>query len=78
MSVQNKTQFDFRVYDAIMKNAGAGLKIILAAQLLRDVSETASHFQHPLAKDLATKVVEVDALRAMWKVLAQVEQRKAA
>lgn len=79
MSQTNKQTFDFTVYDAVMKNVGVGLKLILAKQLLTDVADAAVRFEHPLAKDLSRAALNVEGLRAMWKVLAQkAQQDKAA
>lgn len=69
MSVQ-KPMFDFKVYDALMQNAGPGLKLILVKQLLQDVTDSARHYDHPLAKDLQDALVEIEGLRSMWKAIA--------
>lgn len=75
MSQTTKQSFDFRVYDALMKNAGPGLKLIIAKQLLADVTSSAEHFKSPLAKDLADVTLEVEGLRAMWKALSAEAQK---
>lgn len=77
--MSQKPMFDFKVYDALMQSAGTGLKLILAKQLLTDVADSAVRFEHPLAKDLAKAALDVEGLRAMWKVLAaKAQQDKAA
>ena len=70
MSQANTKHFDFSIFDALMKNAGPGLKLIIAKQLLGDVASSAAHFKHPLAKDHADVTIEVEGLRAMWKAIA--------
>lgn len=75
---QAKANFDFVIYDALMKNAGAGLKLILAKQLLESVTETAEHFNHPLKKDLRDATTDVEGLRAMWKAIASRVKQQAA
>lgn len=68
-------QFDFEQYNAVMKNAGGGLKLLIIEQLLEDVEKTCRRFNNPLKKEVSDLLDEVTTLRGKWKKQAEENQR---
>lgn len=64
-------QFNFEQYNAVMKEAGSGLKLMLVEQLLEDVNKTCRRFNNPLKKEVADLLDEVSSLRIQWKKQAE-------
>ena len=71
---QAKNGFDFDSYNAVMKTAGAGLKLFLVQQLMQDIEQTCVRFRNPLTKDISDITDELISVRAEWRKLA--EQRE--
>lgn len=67
--------FNFDEYNAVMKNAGGGLKLLLIEQLLEDVEKTCRRFNNPLKKDVSDLLDEVTQLRGAWKKQALTQER---
>jgi hypothetical protein len=65
-----RNNFNFDAYNAVMKDANAGLKLFLVTQLLGDVAASAVRYQSPIAKELVASLDEVSALREEWKAIA--------
>jgi hypothetical protein len=55
--------FDFDSFNKATKEAGAGLKLFLAEQLLSDALSVMTKFRNPLRKDLEDIVDELSSLR---------------
>lgn len=70
--------FDFEQYNAVMKQAGSGLKLMLVEQLLEDVSKTCRRFNNPLKTEVNNILDEVTQLRADWKKQAEASQKTSA
>jgi len=71
-----RSNFDFDTYNAVMKNANAGLKLFLVTQLLGDVAASAVRYQSPIAKELVNSLDEISALREEWKAIAAKADRQ--
>lgn len=72
----NRKEFNFDAYNAVMKDANAGLKLFLATQLLGDVASTAARYRNPLLNQLMDLVEEAESLRNEWKAVAAKLQRQ--
>jgi len=74
MATTNNTmarpQFNFDAYNAVMKDANAGLKLFLVTQLLGDVCASAVRYRSPLAKELMDLADEASSVREQWKEIA--------
>jgi hypothetical protein len=69
------TSFDFSIYNAVMKSAGAGLKLFLVEQLLEDINKTCVYYKNPLEGEVADLLLETSQLRATWKLNAEKRER---
>jgi hypothetical protein len=69
------TSFDFSIYNAVMKSAGAGLKLFLVEQLLEDINKTCAYYKNPLEGEVADLLLETSQLRATWKLNAEKRER---
>lgn len=67
--------FDFQAYNAVMKAAGGGLKLMLIEQLLEDVEKTCRRFDNPLKHEVSNILDEVTTLRKAWKKQAETSQK---
>ena len=74
MATQN--QFDFQAFNALVNNAGSGLKLHLAIQMLESVDYVMYKFKNPLQVDLRGCIGELTEIKVLAK--AQAEARKAA
>lgn len=72
MSTNN---FNFQEYNNVMRNAGAGLKLMLIEQLLEDVSKTCRRFDNPLKKEVNDLLDEVTDIRKQWRLIAEKRER---
>ena len=45
-------QFDFKAYNELVRNAGSGLKLHLAIQMLKDVDYVMYRYENPLSADV--------------------------
>jgi len=68
-------QFNFEMYNTVMKNAGGGLKLMLVEQLLEDIEKTCRRFNNPLKHEVSSIVDEVSNLRIQWKTQAEKAQK---
>jgi hypothetical protein len=69
--------FDFKAYNAILKDAGAGLKLALAEGLLKDALRTLENFNNPLADDAQMIFNDVKVFRVKYKAAAAARNAKA-
>lgn len=80
MATNNNTttrnDFNFDAYNAVMKNANAGLKLFLVTQLLADVTTAAVRYRSPLIKELMDLGDEANAVREEWKAIAAKSDRQ--
>lgn len=60
-------QFDFNTYNALMAQAGSGLKTHLALGMLNDVLFMLHRYKNPLKGDLSDIVDELDTFKAAMK-----------
>lgn len=70
--------FDFEQYNAVMKQAGSGLKLMLVEQLLEDVSKTCRRFNNPLKNEVNNLLDEISSLRVQWKKQAETATKTSA
>jgi len=68
-------QFDFDAYNAVMKQAGGGLKLMLVEQLLEDIERTCRRFSNPLKHEVSNILEEVTTLRGAWKKQADARSK---
>jgi type II secretory pathway component HofQ len=61
------TNFDFKAYNEVMKNANTGLKLFLAEQLMGDVTQSYMRFKSPLKNDANDIFDELGTLRDAHK-----------
>lgn len=69
-------QFDFTTYNKLMDNAGAGLKLHLAVQLLRSIAGTFEHFNNPLEDDVRNCLVDLKEVQVKAKAEAAARAEK--
>ena len=77
-NTNTRSNFDFDAYNAVMKNANAGLKLFLVTQLFEDVMTTAVRYKSPLRSDIMNLHDELMDLRNRWKEVAEKSQRQTA
>jgi hypothetical protein len=58
-----QSQFDFKQYNDLMKQANSGLRLYLALQSLQEVEQVMRRFRSPFAKELVDIVDELSDLR---------------
>ena len=68
-------QFDFEAYNAVMKQAGGGLKLMLVEQLLEDIEKTCRSFNNPLKHEVSNLLDETTTLRGAWKKQADARSK---
>jgi vacuolar-type H+-ATPase subunit D/Vma8 len=57
------SNFDFTVYNNLMKQANSGLRLFLALQMLQEVETVMRRYKNPLAKELVDLVDELSDIR---------------
>lgn len=68
-------QFNFKAFNELTSNAGSGLKLHLALQMLRDVDYTMYRYKNPLQTDICALINELVVVQT--KAKAQAAERKA-
>ena len=63
-------QFDFKAYNNMVNEAGAGLKIHLALGLLKDVDYTMYRFSNPLGMEIREVISDLIAVQVKAKAQA--------
>ena len=71
-----RKDFNFEAYNAVMKDANAGLKLFLVQQMLSDIATTAFRYRNPLAQQLINLADETESLRTEWKAISAKSQRQ--
>ena len=71
-----RKDFNFEAYNAVMKDANAGLKLFLVQQMLSDIATTAFRYRNPLAQQLIDLADETESLRTEWKAISAKSQRQ--
>jgi hypothetical protein len=71
MATQSQNNFDFDAYNKVLTNAGPGLKLFLAEQLLTQVQSSMVYFNNPLANDINDVVAEVKHVRSEGRKQAE-------
>jgi hypothetical protein len=59
----SSNNFDFKVYNDLMKSANSGLQLYLALQNLQNVEQTFRRFNSPFAKEIIDIVDELNDIR---------------
>lgn len=67
MATQSQNNFDFVAYNKVLTNAGPGLKLFLAEQLLTQVQSSMVYFNNPLADDINGTVNDIKIIREAGK-----------
>lgn len=75
-NTMTRSQFNFDAYNAVMKDANAGLKLFLVTQLLGDVCSSAVRYRSPLVKELMDLADEANSVRESWKDIASKSDRQ--
>lgn len=75
-NTMTRNQFNFDAYNAVMKDANAGLKLFLVTQLLGDVCASAVRYRSPLVKELMDLADEASSVRESWKDIASKVDRQ--
>ena len=66
----NQNQFDFKAFNGMVKEAGAGLKLHLALGLLKDVDYTMYRYSNPLGMEVREIISDLIALQVRAKAAA--------
>ncbi len=62
------SDFNFKAYNELMKNANAGLKLALVENMLRDVVFNVHMYKNPLEPKIVELYDKVSDVRTLWKV----------
>ncbi len=62
------SDFNFKAYNELMKNANAGLKLALVENMLRDVVFNVHMYKNPLEPKIVELYDKVSDVRVLWKV----------
>ena len=71
MATQSQNTFNFDKYNKVLTNAGPGLKLFLAEQMLTQVQSSMVYFNNPLANDINDVVSEIRHVRMEGKKQAE-------
>lgn len=74
-NTQTRNNFDFNAYNALVRSAGAGLKITLIEQMLEDIEKTCRRFNNPLKGEVSDMLDEITTFKASWKKQAENSQK---
>jgi len=75
-TTNTRKDFNFEAYNAVMKDANAGLKLFLVQQMMSEIATTAFRYRNPLAQQLMDTADEVESMRKEWKAVAEKSQKQ--
>ena len=75
---QNQNTFDFKAFNAIVKEAGSGLKLHLALGLLKDVDYVMYRYDNPLGMDLKGVIIGLVEIKEKGKAQAAERAKRVA